>query len=115
MHKKQSKELKKTQTSIQFNQILTNAKISVLNFSEKPPAFLKEILNKDVLVFPIARTTNQSLPESITAEQYLAEVGRLRELQREANFRVNKSKSPVSPKSDRMLLQRKKSRSTSAE
>jgi hypothetical protein len=58
MHRKQSKELKKTQTSIQFNQILTNAKISVLNFCDKPPAFLKEILNKEVLVFPIARSTN---------------------------------------------------------
>jgi len=56
MQRKQSKELKRSQTSIQFSQILSNSKVSVLNFSEKSPAFLKEIITKDnILVFPIAK------------------------------------------------------------
>lgn len=83
MHRKQSKELKKTQTSIQFNQILTNSKISVLNFAEKPPAFLKEIFSsKNVLVFPIARTSNlngKEVESCITAGEYFAGVQRVRE------------------------------------
>ena len=80
MHRKQSKDLKKTQTSVQFNQILSNSKIAVLNFAERTPQFLKDVLTKDnILVFPVARNYNQTTLASVKIEEYLIEVGRVRE------------------------------------
>lgn len=43
IHRKQATELKKSRLCKEFGRILQNAQISVLNFSDKQPAFLKEI------------------------------------------------------------------------
>jgi len=43
IHRKQATELKKSRLCKEFGRILQNAQISVLNFSDRQPAFLKEI------------------------------------------------------------------------
>ena len=115
MHKQQSKELKKSQTAKEFSQILSNSKISILNFSDKPPSFLKEILANDVLIFPIARTFTKVKPNSISIEKYMVEIQKTRELQKEANYRVNVSKSPTSPTFDKNIQIRKKAFTSSGD
>ena len=63
IHRKLPTDLKKSKIAKEFSLILNNSKLSVLNFSDRSPQFLKEI--SDTLLFPIGKNKMAKQPESI--------------------------------------------------
>jgi hypothetical protein len=60
MYKSQSTDLKKSKSGQEFNKVLTNSKISVLNFSDQALVFTKKQKSKDVR-YPIVKVPTKDV------------------------------------------------------